>query len=462
MTGIWPTTLLTMAGIIMSTSNIPAAGGFRLPAVVSRTLSNGVRVYAMEYHELPLVDFQVVIRAGAAQDPKGREGLADLVSDLLRKGTATRSATEIAEAVDFVGGSLDAGADQDGTRISAEFLRKDLDLGLDLLADTVMHPAFAPEEVDRLKSETIGELQAMKENPGALVGRRFIELLYGDHPYGHPTSGWEGSVGAITRDDVRAFYEAHYQPDNVIVVAVGDFEAARMIDVIDRKLSAWTGKAAVAAELPHPAPLRKRTIYLIDKPDSTQSQIRIGALGIRRSDPDYIPVMVANTIMGGGFTSRLVEEIRVNRGLSYGAGSRFYALVESGPFVVNTFTKSATTRETVEVALEVLEGFRKDGPTAEEVDKAGKYLKGAFAIAHQSPDALADVLAEIAFHNLPLDYYDTYLDRLAAVSREDLKRVAASRFPFERLNIVVLGEAAAVRKDLETLGPVTPAPLSEH
>ncbi len=446
----------------MSTSEITASGGFHLPPTTTTTLPNGVRVYAMEYHELPLVDFQVVVGSGAAQDPKGKEGLADLVSDMLRKGTATRSAQEIADAIDFVGGSLDAGADQDGTRISAEFMKSDLSLGLDLLADMLLEPAFSPAEVERLKSETIGELQAMKENPGALASRRFIELLYGDHPYGHPTSGWETSVSAITAEDVRAFYEAHYKPDNIIVIAVGDFDSARMTQLIGTKLSGWTGKAARAAELPHPAPLKKRSLYLIDKPDSTQSQIRIGALGIQRTDPDYIPAVVANTILGGGFTSRLVEEIRVNRGLSYGVGSRFYAMRETGPFVLSTFTKSATTRETVKVALDVMEAFRRDGPTAEELEKARKYLKGAFAIGHQSPDSLADALSEIAFYNLPLDYYDNYLDRLASLTLEDVKRVAAARFPAEKLDIVVLGEAGAVRKDLDTLGTVTPVPLTEH
>jgi len=446
----------------MSTSDVTASGGFHLPPTITRTLPNGVRVYAMEYHELPLVDFGVIIGSGAAQDPKGREGLADLVSDLLRKGTTTRSAREIADAIDFVGGSLDAGADQDGTRISAEFMKRDLSLGLDLLADMLMNPAFAPDEVERLKSETIGELQAMKENPGALASRRFIELLYGEHPYGHPTSGWETSVEAITPDDARAFYEAHYKPDNIIFVVVGDFDATQTVDAIGRRLAGWTGKATRAAEVPHPASLKKRSLYLIDKPDSTQSQIRIGALGIQRTDPDYIPAVVANTILGGGFTSRLVEEIRVNRGLSYGVGSRFYALVETGPFVISTFTKSATTRETVQLALDVMEAFRKEGPTPGELDKARKYLKGAFAIGHQSPDSLADALGELAFHNLPLDYYDNYLDRLASLTVEDVKRVAAERFPADRLNIVVLGEAKAVRKDIETLGAVTPAPLTEH
>src|SRR5678815_3629556 len=177
---------VAMAGIMMSTGGAALdggagrpGGGFKLPPSVGRTLGNGMRVYVMEYHELPLVDFEVIVGAGAAHDPPGREGLASLVADLLRKGTTTRSAQEIADAVDFVGGSLGASADQEGTRITAEFLTKDLDLGLDLLLDSLRNPAFASAEIERQKAETISELKASRENPGLLASRRFIEILYG-------------------------------------------------------------------------------------------------------------------------------------------------------------------------------------------------------------------------------------------------------------------------------------------
>lgn len=456
---------IAMAGLIMSTGGVPgtggASGGFKLPPFQSKTLKNGARIYVMEYHELPLVDFEVTLGAGSAQDPQGREGLADLVANLLRKGTSTRSARDIADSVDFVGGSLNASADQDGTRVTAEFLTRDVDLGLDLLVDTLMHPAFAPEEVDRQKKETINELRASRENPGLLASRRFIEILYGNHPYGHPTPGWESTVAAATRDDITRFYRDHYTPDNAIFIAVGDFKNEAMIAKLEAKLSGWTGKAAAKKPVPEPAVGQRGAIYLIDKPDATQSQIRIGGLGIRRVDPDYAALQVANTILGGGFTSRLVDEIRVNRGLSYSVSSRFYPMLQQGPFMINTFTKNATTLETVKVTLDVERNYVKEGPTPEEVEKAGKYLKGTFAIAHQSPDAMAGVLGEIAFYGLPRDYYDTWLDKIGAVTVADVKRVTA-RFPNERPVLLVLGKAEEIKKDLDTLGPVTLVPLAEH
>ncbi len=453
-----------MTGILMSNAVTGAAtgGSFKLPPSVSRTLPNGVRAYVMEYHELPLVDFQVVLGAGAAQDPKGREGLASLTAELLRKGTAKRSAKQIADAVDFVGGILGGSADHDGTRVTAEFMAKDTDLALELLADSVMRPAFAPEEVERQKGETVAELQAARENPSLLTSRRFVEVLFGPHPYGHPTVGWEKAVSAITPEDVRGFHSKQFVPGNAIVVAVGDFAAADMMTKLERTFGGWSGKRAAGTEVPEPKAAAKPGLYLIDKPDSTQSQVRIGSMGIRRTDPDYISIQVANTILGGGFTSRLVEEIRVNRSLSYGASSRFYPLLKQGPFLVSTFTKNETTKEIIEVARQVMGKFRAEGPTADELDKARKYLRGSFAIAHQSPDSMSEALAEIAFYGLPADYYDTYLDKIDKVTLQDVRRVARERFPEESLITVVLGEAKAIRADLEKLGPVTTIPLAAN
>ncbi len=445
----------------MSSDAEALSGGFKLPPAAHTTLGNGLRAYAMEYHELPLVEFEVIVGTGAAADPEGKEGIASLAAGLLRKGAGSRSAHEIADAVDFVGGSLSGSADSDATRLGAEFLAKDLDLGLDLMADMLMRPVFAQEEVDRLKGETLGDLQAVKENPSLLAGRRFVELLYKGHPYGHATPGWENTVASLTRDDVRRFYAAHYAPSEVIFVAVGDFKAEEMLHRIEQRFSSWSATAEARRPPPAPSSPARRGIYLVDKQDATQSQIRIGGIGIRRDDPDFLPLHVANTVLGGGFTSRLVEEIRVNRGLSYGVASRFYPLVSEGPFIISTFTKSATTQETIKVALDLLDRFRREGASVQEVDKARKYLRGSFAIEHQSPDAMADAMAEIAFYHLPGDYYDTYLDRIEAVTVDDIKRVA-SRFPSDRLVILVLGKAEEVENDLESLGPVTVLPLDSR
>ncbi|MFQ5701162.1 MAG: M16 family metallopeptidase, partial [Acidobacteriota bacterium] len=450
---------LIMTGALMSAGEARAAGGFSLPPWQTRVLGNGLRIQVMEFHELPLVTFRVVVAVGSAQDPAGKAGLADMVADLLRKGTTSRSAMEIADTVDFAGGSLDTEAERDATHLEAEFLAKDLATGLDLLADVLLHPAFAAGEVDRLRGEKIAALKGIRENPGALATRRFAELLYKDHPYGHPVTGWEASVSSITREDVLAFHKRHYVPSSVVVTAVGDVDAADLFSQLERRFAGWRGPDGPHEPLPAPSGPKRRAIYLIDKPDATQSQIRIGGLGIARKDPDYVPLLVANTILGGGFTSRLVEEIRVNRGLSYGARSGFYPHVQTGPFMIRTFTKTATTRETVQVALDCLERFCREGATEEELEKARRFLTGTFAIGHQSPGSMAGALSEIAFYRLPADYFDSYLERVRAVTLDDVKRVASTRFPSDKLAIVVLGNASAVRADLEKIGSVKPAPI---
>ncbi len=455
--------ILAMAGTMTQSGSQPAGSGFRLPPSLSRTLDNGLRLHVMEFRGLPLVNCNVIVGAGAAHDPKGKEGLADMTATLLRKGTTSRSAMEIASEMDVLGATLDAVADPDATQVKTEFLARDADTALGLLVEVLAHPAFAPEELERLRGEKLGALQAVRDDPATLAGRRFVELLYGKHPYGHPVTGWEYTVGAIAREDVTGFYSRHYVPSRMIVVAVGDFEAPRMLEKLAglfstlpaAKQGADAGNSGPIAE---PAAPATRAIYLVDKPESTQSQIRIGGIGINRRDPDYIPLVVANTILGGGFTSRLVEEIRVNRGLSYGVRSRLLPQVQPGPFVISTFTKNATTLETVKVALAELEKFRRDGVTPEELDKARAYLKGTFAIQNQTGSALAEALTDIAFYDLPADYYDRYLDRIMAVTLEDVARVA-QRLPFEKLQIVVLGEAKAVRSDLASLGSVKDVPL---
>ena len=453
--------VLPIIAMTMTQSGSAAGGsGFRLPPSLSRTLDNGVRIHVMEFRGLPLVNCNVIIGAGAAHDPKGKEGLADMTASLLRKGTTSRSAMEIASEIDVLGATLDAVADPDATQVKSEFLARDTDAALNLLVEVVSHPAFSPEELERLRGEKLGALQAVRDDPATLVGRRFLELLYGKHPYGHAVTGWEATVGALTREDVTGFYGRHYVPSRMIVVAVGDFEAPRMLERLAGLFSALPAVKPAGSEepVPEPAAPGARAIYLVDKPESTQSQIRIGGIGIDRRDPDYIPLVVANTILGGGFTSRLVEEIRVNRGLSYGVRSRLLAQVQPGPFVISTFTKNATTLETIKVALAELEKFRRDGVTPEELGKARAYLKGTFAIHNQTGSALADALADIAFHQLPADYYDGYLDKIMAVTLEDVARVA-QRLPFEKLQIVVLGEAKAIRSDLASLGSVKDVPL---
>ena len=422
----------------------------RLPPVAHVTFENGLRVQVAEYHELPLVEFYLMIGAGAAQDPPGKDGLAALTAGTLRRGAGKRSAEEVARAIEFLGGRIDAAPGTDGTIVSAEFLSKDFDAGLALLHDVLLEPTFAADEVRRARDEQAAEIVAALEDTSRVADKCFAGFLYGSHPYGRPVEGRRATVAALGRDDVRDFYGRWYRPNTTLLVLVGDVEANAAIARLREAFGGWQPRAdAVPARTPPPAPFHGRRLLLVDKPDATQTQLRYGNMAIARNDPRYIAATVANTILGGGFTSKLIEELRIKRSLTYAAWSAFAARLTGGDFRVATFTKSPTTAETLALALGVEGGFRGRAPDRAALEKAKTYLRGQFPLKVESPDALAAKLAEIEFFGLPPDELTAYRSRVAAVSAEDVARVSEALMPSPGdVAIVVVGKAAEIRDQL--------------
>lgn len=419
-------------------------------------LENGLSVLLMEYHKLPLVYFELRVRGGASVDPDGREGLANLAAELLRQGSDTRTAAEIAEELDFVGGSLDIDVNADFTAVTAEFLRKDLATGLDLLAEIVARPAFSAEEVERVRKNVLGQILRVRENSPVIANQAFEAFLYKGHPYGRPVRGTETSVKSVTRDDIVGFHQKNYRPQNAILAVVGDFTADEMAARITKAFGDWErGAASSSPARSLPAEPDKWQILVVDKPDVTQTQIRLGSFGIDRRNPDFHAIQVANTILGGGFTSRLVDEIRVNRGLTYGVFSFFAARAERGPFVIATFSKNATALETLQVALDELKKFREQGASPAEIEKAKNYLVGRFALGLQTPESLAEQMSDLEFYGLPPDFVDSYQENVRAVRLEEVNRVAVEHFPYENLAVVVVTDAKLLKDQLEELGEVT-------
>jgi len=302
-----------------------AADELRLPPVMRATFDNGLRVLVAEYHELPLVEFHLIVGAGAAQDPAGKEGLAALTAGTLTRGTGKLSADELARAIDGLGGRISATPGSDGTIVTAEFLSKDFRAGLDLLRQVLLDPAFARDEVRRRRDEQAADIVAALENTSAVADKCFAGFLYGTHPYGRPIDGRSTTVPKLGRGDVADFYARWYRPNDTILVLVGDVAAAEATVRLREAFGAWRPRPdAVAARAAPPPRLTARRVLLVDKPDATQTQIRLGNVAIARSDPEYVPATVANTILGGGFTSQLIEELRIKRSLTYSAwrGSR--------------------------------------------------------------------------------------------------------------------------------------------
>jgi zinc protease len=436
-----------------------AASGFRVPAPAKTILKNGLTVLVLERRSIPLVQFQLMVRSGSTSDPAGKEGTAALVARLLKRGTKSRPAGQFFEEVEFVGGTLDTAAGVDASYVRGEFAARDVEVGFNLLADLVLNPAFRPEEFDKEKRLALAGIVDRLDDPGVVARLAFAAWLYGSHPYGRPADGTERSVQSITRDEVAAFYEARYAPNNAVLAIVGDIDAAQAAQRAERYFSPWKRRTVAEVKVGEAQGVRGRKVLLVDKPDATQSQIRFGNLGIRRADPDYFPMLVGNTVLGGAFTSWLVSEVRVKRGLTYSIASRVDALRNAGSFSISTFSKNESVLETIRVSLDQVRRMRGGDVPEEDLEKARSYLAGSYPLTIESPEDLTAEILNVDLYGLDPDFINQYQKRVRAVSADAVKRVAARRLPLDDLAIVVVGPAQTLKKDLETLGPVTVRPI---
>jgi zinc protease len=439
-----------LGALLLLPALVQAADELRIPPVTRAVFDNGLRVLVAEYHELPLVEFYAIVGSGAAQDPSGKEGLAQLTAATLTRGAGRLGAQALARAIDTLGGKIAAAAGTDGTIVTAEFLSKDFGEGLDLLRQVLLDPTFARDEVRRARDEQEAGIVAALEDTSSVAEKCFAGFLYGTHPYGRPVEGRRSTVRKLGRCDVDHYYERWYRPNNTILVLVGDVRAGDAVIRLREAFGAWRADArAIPGRAPAPDRVRARRVLLVDKPDATQTQIRIGNIAIARNHPDFIPATVANTILGGGFTSRLIEELRVKRSLTYAAWSQFAARLTGGDFRISTFTKSPTTAETLTLALAVEGDFRSKPPTRPELDKAKAYLRGQFPLRLESPDALAGRLAEIEFHGLPDDDLRSFRSRVAAVTPAEVQAVSQRDMPQpDQVAVVVVGKAVEIRAQL--------------
>jgi zinc protease len=433
-----------------------------LPPQTTHTLGNGLRVLLMPYRRVPLVHFRLVAGGGSAYDPQGLEGVASITTSLMREGTTSRTSTELAGAIDFTGGYLTVAAGQDYCAARAEFLARDAATGLDLFADVIMHPVFPQGEIERERKLRLASLDAIKEEPSAIASVVFNREVYGGHPYGRQTAGTRTSLERMSRDDITAFHRQTFVPGNCILAVVGDFDAGEMLEMIKVRFSTWAASPGAQTRLlPPPRRIAGRKVIVVNKPDQTQSQILIGNTGIDLKHPDIFAVTIANTIFGGGYTSRLVEELRIRRSLTYGASSGFPANMFGGTFVVSTFTRNETLGEALEVTFHELTKYRETGPTQEELTKAQNYVAGSFARSLQAPGALASRITDRVFYEFPDDYLAMYIPRLKAVTVQQTMKVIREFFPVDDLLIVLVAPADQARIAGEQFGDVRVVELSD-
>lgn len=441
--------LLTAAIVTLCFSSVATAQSLRLPPHEKVVLKNGLTVLLLEKHGVPMINVYGLIKTGAVADPVGEEGLASVTAGLLRKGTKTRTAQQFAADLDFIGGSFDAEAGADFSMVSAEFLTKDLDRGLNLFADALLHPTFPKEEVDKLLAQDLDGVRSAKDDPRQVLFLYYDAYLYGAHPYGRPTEGDEISLKRIQRDAIVKFYETNYAPANMLLAVAGEFHGVEMRKKLEEALGGWSGKPVAALAVPAAAPVKGKRLLLVDKGDATQTYFAIGNVGVARNDPDRVVIRVVNTIFGGRFTSELNEELRVKSGYTYGASSFFDGRKAPGPFGIFSFTKNETTTPAIDLALQVLEKLHKEGVSAEQLASAKSYIKGQFPPNIETSRQLAQIIASNEFYGLGDDEVNQLEARVDAVTPQVARQVIQKHFPAENLVFVLIGKASAVGPAVE-------------
>lgn len=427
----------------------------RLPEVQKHQLANGLPVLLVEQHEVPVVVVNLLIHSGASSDPlapRRLTGLANLTASLLTHGAGRRSALEIADEVDYLGAILSAGSGWDSSSVRLFTPVARLGPALDILADVALRPTFAAEELNRVRKEILtGFLQA-REEPRALASAATLRVLYGvAHRYGVDVEGNAESVGAIARPDIEAFHRAHYTPENATCIVVGDVTVAGVLPLLEKALAGWKGAAPPAPALADAPQVKRRELILVDKPGAAQSELRFTRIGVARSTPDYFAIEVLNTILGGSFTSRLNDNLRERHGYSYGAGSGFAMRRGKGPFVAAAAVHTEVTDKAVAEVTKELVHIRQP-VSADELERARDYLILGYPAEFETTSQIAAKLAERVLYGLPDDFFNTYAQRIRAVTAEDVERVARAYLDPERTLIVVVGDRKAIEPGLRKLG----------
>jgi len=401
-------------------------------------LKNGMVLLLSEKHTIPMVTINMAIKAGSTAEPEDKAGLASITASLLMQGTKRRTASRISSEIDFVGGSLSVSGGDDFATAGLRVLKKDIRIGLDLLSDVLMDPVFDQKEIDRKVSEALAEIQRQKEEPNVVAGEAFEKAVFGKNAYGRTSEDVATYLPKLTRQDILAFYSARYNPKNAIIAVVGDVTEKEITSLLNEYFKAWQGKElALPAPVP-PPDVAKNIIVKIDK-NITQANINMGHLGISRGNPDYYAVMIMNYILGGGgFSSRLMDNIRDNKGLAYDVHSMFSAQKEPGAFTVGIQTKNESANDVIAEVFKEIRRIQTEPVSDSELADAKAYLTGSFPLRMDTYAKIAGMLASIEIYDLGLDYPQKYPGLINSVTKEDILRVAKKYLHPDRMVIVVV------------------------
>lgn len=430
---------------------------FDFPAVAAGEMENGLALRAAPTGRFPLVALRLVLDAGEAAVEPDRAGLGVLTGESLETGTARRSGVELAEALEGLGAGLSVNVGWDAASVGITCLAGRLEEALDLVAEVVLEPTFPDGEVERIRGERLAAIRERRKNPGSLATDMASRFVFRDDiPYARPLAGTPESMADLDADDVRAYHEERFRPGRGGLLLVGDVDPEDVRELVGDRFDGWRGTPPNPVRFESAPREEGRSVHIVHRPGSVQSEIRIGHVGAARDTPDYFPLIVLNAILGGTFTSRLNLNLRERNGFTYGVRSRFKLRRRAGPFLVSTAVSSDVTAPAVREALSEVAGIVREGVTPEEVDAAKDYIRGVFPLRLETVESVASRLTELIVHGLPGDYYRRYRDRVAEVRPEEVEAAARRHIRPDELAVVVVGDAGEVREPLESLevGPV--------
>jgi zinc protease len=440
-------------------SQAPALGPapqLDLPPIQKKALSNGLPVWVIESHDLPLVQVNLLVLAGTSDDPPGKFGLASLTAAMLDEGAGSRSSLEIADAVDFLGAALATSSSADASAVRLNVQTSHLQEALPIMADVALRPTFPQHDLDRIRQERLTSLLQAQDDPQSIAALAFARIVFGPtHRFGTGTIGTASTLKAFSADDLRSFHSTYYSPATAALIVAGDITADSVLSMLEKHFGTWKTPAEKRVPLPPAPQLTQRQIYLVDKPGAAQSQIRIGRVGVPRSTPDYFPILVLNTILGGSFMSRLNQNLRETHGYAYGAGSRFDMRISPGPFYAAAGVQTDKTADALREFFNELNGVLKPIPT-EELARAKNYVALGFPSEFETIGDLSQHIEELIVYKLPDHYFENYIRNVEAVTAADVQNVSAKYIQPTKFVVVVVGDRKVIEPGIRaaTLGPV--------
>ncbi|MCK5690179.1 insulinase family protein, partial [Myxococcota bacterium] len=419
-------------------ASAPKAGPtpeLNIPVAAEAILENGLKIFVQQKPNLPLVTIGLVFKRGSASDPVGKEGLARVVGDFLRAGTTELSATDFAEKIETLGSSLRIRVREDSTVLAVTMTKDNLVTIFNLMSDAILKPALAPDELERIRRKRLASLLQEKDNPRSIVGRHFRKEIYGAHPYGHPASGNEAGLKAITQEDVQEFIRLNLTPQNAAIIFAGAITLDEAREMTQRQFGSWERTADEATSISSPqkrVPLR----LVINRADAPQSQLKVGHPGIARETPDYLALVLCNTVLGGSFNSRINYNLREEKGYTYGARSSFSFLRHGGSFVVSTGVRSDSTIASLSEIFKEVEKMKQKGVSEDELNLAKSTYRFSLPGYFQTIYSMASMMSKLFIYDLPLDYYKTLPAQVEKISTDDILKVAKKYLHPEELSII--------------------------